>query len=67
MADDLEAGPHVLQHLGHIFPQFAQPPPAVGARLMAGQVRVDLARKMLGQRAPEGLGWDATFCRRDGL
>jgi len=62
MADDLEAGPHVLQHLGHIFPQLAQPSTAVGAPLMAGQVRVDFARKMLGQGAAEGLRRSRTLC-----
>src|SRR5271168_2050507 len=67
MADDLEAGPHVLQHLGHIFPQFAQPSTAVGARIMAGQVRVDFALKMLGQGAAEGLRRCRTLCGRNRL
>lgn len=65
MADDLEAGPHVLQHLGHIFPQFAQPSAAVGARLMAGHVGMDFARKMLGQGAAEGLRRCRTLCGRN--
>ena len=67
MADDLEAGPHVLQHLGDIFTQLAQPSAAVGARLMAGQVGVDFARKMLGQRAAEGLRRSSTLCGRNRL
>ena len=67
VADDLEAGPHVLQHLGHVFAQLAQSAPAVGTSLVAWYVRVDLTRKMLGQRAAEGLGWSRTFCRSGGL
>jgi hypothetical protein len=62
MTKNLEAGPHVLQHLGHIFAQFAQPSTAVGARIVIRHVRVDLARKMLGQRAAEGLRGCMALC-----
>ena len=54
MAQDLEAGPHILQHLGNIFAQFTQSTATVRASLMGWHMRVDLARKMLGQRAAEG-------------
>lgn len=67
MAYDLEAGPHVLQGLGHVCPQFAQPSAIVGACLMARQMRVDFARKMLGQGTAEWLRRCGTLCGRKRL
>lgn len=67
MADHLETGTNVLQHLGDIFAQFAQPAAAVGAKVIAGHVSVDFARKMLGQRAAEGLRGYGPLCRSDSL
>src|SRR5665213_3036605 len=67
MADDLEAGPHVLQHLGGVFAEFAQPAAAIGAGFVVGQVRVDFARKMLGQRTAKRLRGSGAFCRSYGL
>ena len=55
VADDLEAGPHILQHLGCIRAQFAHLASTVGAVLLARQVRVNLAWKMFRQRAAKGL------------
>jgi hypothetical protein len=57
MADDLEAGPDILQHLGHIFAQFPQTATAVRTGVVAGHVGMDFARKMLGQGAAERLRW----------
>ena len=48
MTKNLEAGANVLQHLGHIFAEFAQPAPAIGTRFMTRHMGMDLARKMLG-------------------
>jgi hypothetical protein len=55
MADDLEAGSHVLQQFGDILAQLAQSTAAVGAGFMGGHVRVDLARKLPRQWTAEGL------------
>ncbi len=49
MAQHLEAGANVLQHLGHIFAQLTEPAAAVGAGVMIRHVGVNFARKMLGQ------------------
>ena len=67
MTDDLEAGPHILQHLGGIFAKFAEPAAAVGTGFMAGQVRMDFARKMRGQLAAEGLRRCGALCGRNGV
>jgi hypothetical protein len=67
MADDLEAGPHVLQHLGHIFPQLAQPATTVRAGSVVRHVRVDFARKMLRQGTAEGLRGSRMLCGRNRL
>jgi hypothetical protein len=64
MPDDLEAGPHVLQHLGDILAQLAQPAAAVGAGGVIGQMGVNLARKMLRQRAAKRLRGNWPFPRR---
>jgi len=63
MADDLEAGPYILQHLGDILAQFAQPAAAVGAGLMVRHVGMDLAGKMLGQRTTKWLRGHRPFWR----
>jgi len=63
MPDDLEAGPHVLQHLGDVFAELAEPATAVGASVVLWHVRMNFAREMLGQWAAKGLGWHGTFCR----
>jgi len=55
MADHLEAGPHILQHLGGILPEFTQTAAAIGASIMIRHMRVDLTRTVLGERAAEGL------------
>ena len=49
MAQHLEAGPDVLQHLGYVFAQLAEPAAAVGAGLMTRHMGVNFARKMLWQ------------------
>ena len=36
MADDLDAGPHVLQHLSGVFAEFAEPAAAVGTSIVSG-------------------------------
>ncbi len=61
MAENLEAGPDVLQHLGNIFAQLAEPAAAVGTCLVGGHVREDLARKMLRQRPAERLRRDRSL------
>jgi hypothetical protein len=66
MADHLEAGPHVLQHLGDIFAQDAQPATAVRAGLMVRHMSMDLAWQMFGQRSAEGLGRDGPSDQRGG-
>ena len=66
MADDLEAGTHPLQHLGDVFAELPQPATAVRAGVMVGQVGVDFARKVFGQRAAKRPGGHGTFCRSDG-
>ena len=48
MANNLEAGPHVLQHLGGICAQLAHVATAIGAGIVLRHVRVDFTRKMLG-------------------
>jgi hypothetical protein len=48
MADHLEAGPHVFQHLGDIFAQDAELATAVRAGLMVRHMSMDLAWQMLG-------------------
>jgi len=60
MPDHLEAGANILQHLGYIFAELPQPAAAVGTRFVAGRMGVDLARKMLGQRAAKRLGGGGT-------
>jgi hypothetical protein len=65
MADDLEAGPHALQHLGDIFAQLAQSAATVRAGLMVRHMGMDLAWQMLRQRSAEGLGGHGPSGRRD--
>jgi hypothetical protein len=67
MADDLEAGPHVLQHLGYIFSQLAESATAVGTSLVSGHMCVDFARKMLWRGAAKGLRGCRTLCGRSRL
>jgi hypothetical protein len=67
MTDDLEAGPHSLQHLGNVVAEFAQLAAAVGAGSMRGHVGVYLAWKMLRQRAAERLRVNRALCRSSGL
>jgi hypothetical protein len=67
MADNLEAGTNVLQHLCGICTQFPKLATTVGAGLMVGHVGVDFARKMFRQRLAEGLRGNGAFRWRDCL
>lgn len=49
MADHLERRSHILQDLGRVFAKLAELAPAIRTGIMAWQVRVGLARKMLWQ------------------
>ena len=68
MADDLEAGPHVLQHLCNIFAEWPQLAAAIGAGFVVRQVAQHFARQMLGQRTARGLSGSGVLSRhRSGL
>ena len=67
MTKHLEAGANVLQHLGYIFAELAQPAAAVGTRFMTRHMSMDFARKVFGQRSPEGLGRCRPVGWSDGL
>ena len=67
MADDLEAGGNVLQHLGDIFAELGERAATLRADLLCGRVRFDLPRKMLREWASRWLGsrsW-SVCCRGD--
>ncbi len=63
MAKHLEARPNILQHLGNIFAQLAEPAAAVGTRIVPRHVRVNLTRKMLGQGPAAWLRRCGSLCR----
>ena len=67
VAKHLEAGPHVLQHLGHIFAQFTETAAAVGAGVMTRHMGVNLARKMLRQGPATRLRRCGPLCGSCGL
>lgn len=63
MADNLEAGPHILQQLGRVLAQLAQPASAIRTGIMVRPVGVDLARKMLRKRTAERLRSNRSISR----
>jgi hypothetical protein len=61
VANDLEVGRDVLQHLGHILAEVAQRAAAIGAAVLFWMVRYDFAWKMRGQRLARWAGLESRF------
>ncbi len=67
MAKNLEAGSHILQHLGHVFTKLTESAAAVGAGFMARHMGVYFAWQMLRKGATERPRRRGLLCHSSGL